>query len=155
MSSHLLGVVSDTHGLLRPEAVAALHGVEMILHAGDIGKPEILESLRAIAPVTAIRGNNDKDGWANSLSDWEVVDVDGVSIYMLHNLRELDLVPEAAGFNVVIAGHSHKPLIEERRGVMYLNPGSIGPRRFTLPVTLAHLRIEKGTPTAEIIELTV
>ena len=155
MSSHLLGVVSDTHGLLRPEAVAKLQGVETILHAGDVGKPEILESLQEIAPVTAIRGNNDKGQWANSLSDRAVVNVGGVSIYMLHNLKELDLVPEAAGFNVVIAGHSHKPLIEERRGVMYLNPGSIGPRRFKLPITLAHLRIENGKRSADIIELSV
>jgi putative phosphoesterase len=149
----LIGVISDTHGLLRPEAVTALQGVEMILHAGDIGKPEIIGELQEIAPVTAVRGNNDKGDWAANIADWEVVDVDGVSIYMLHDVKELDLVPEAAGFNVVIAGHSHKPLIEERKGVLYINPGSAGPFRFSLPVTVARLNISAGCANAEIVEI--
>lgn len=155
MSSHLIGVVSDTHGLMRPEAIDALRGVDQILHAGDVGKPRVLEELSKIAPVTAIRGNNDKEEWASSLPDRKVIDVDDISIYMLHNLKELNLAPEAASCRVVIAGHSHKPMIEERLGVLYLNPGSIGPRRFKLPITLAHLRIENGKPAAEIIELAV
>lgn len=149
----LIGVISDTHGLLRPEAVDALRGVDKILHAGDIGKPEILQKLGQIAPVIAIRGNNDKGECFNSLPDREAIEVDGVSIFMLHNLKELDLVPEAAGFNVVVAGHSHKPLLEHRGGVLYVNPGSIGPRRFSLPVCLAHLTIRNGKATAKIIEL--
>ena len=127
--SHTVGVISDTHGLLRPEAVSALNGVEKILHAGDIGKPEILEKLVEIAPVAAVRGNNDKGDWAEKIPDFEVVEVGGVSIYMLHDLKQLDLVPEATGIHVVVAGHSHKSLVEERRGVLYLNPGSAGPRQ--------------------------
>jgi len=153
MSKHRVGVISDTHGLLRPEAVEALRGVEMILHAGDIGKPEVLEELNKIAPVTAVRGNNDRDAWAEAISDWEAVQVDGVSIYMLHDLKQLDLTPEAAGFQVVIAGHSHKPVVEERRGVLYLNPGSAGPRRFKLPVCVAFLTITDGRAAAEIVEI--
>jgi len=127
--------------------------VEKILHAGDIGKPEILEKLAEIAPVAAVRGNNDKGEWAEEIPDFEVVEVGGVSIYMLHDLKQLDLVPEATDFQVVVAGHSHKPLVEERRGVLYLNPGSAGPRRFKLPVSVALLRISSGKPSAEIIDL--
>lgn len=155
MPDHLVGVISDTHSMLRPEAVDALRGVDRILHAGDIGKPEILEQLAELAPVTAVRGNNDKDKWAEELPDWEVVETGGISIYMLHDLKELDLTPEAAGFHVVIAGHSHKPVNEERRGVLYLNPGSAGPRRFKLPISVAHLKISGGKATAEIIYLPV
>ena len=149
----LIGVISDTHGLLRPEAVTALQGVDMILHAGDIGRPEIITELQEIAPVTAVRGNNDKGDWAANIADCEVVDVNGVSIYMLHDVKELDLIPAAAGFSVVIAGHSHKPLIEERNGVLYLNPGSAGPFRFSLPVTIARLNISAGSANAEIVEI--
>ena len=149
----LIGVISDTHGLLRPETIGALRGVEMILHAGDIGKPEILSKLQTIAPVRAVRGNNDKADWAANIPDRQVIDVDQVSIYMLHDLKELDLVPEAASFNVVIAGHSHKPLIEVRKGVLYVNPGSAGPFRFSLPVTVALLNVSGEQCDAEIIEI--
>ena len=152
-SDLLIGVISDTHGLVRPEAIEALSGVEMILHAGDIGKPEVLDELNSIAPVTAIRGNIDKGEWAGNLPEWEVIEAGGISIYMLHDLKEIDLVPESAGFRVVVSGHSHKPVAEERRGVLYLNPGSAGPRRFSLPVCLAHLRVAKTGVNADIIEL--
>ena len=138
----ILGVISDTHGLLRPEAVEALRGSDRILHAGDVGDPEILEALAQIAPVTAIRGNVDTDPWARALPETEVVEAGGVSIYMLHDLGQLDLKPEAAGFRVVVYGHSHQPKIEEKNGVLYFNPGSAGPRRFNLPVSVGRLTIE-------------
>ena len=153
--SRLIGVISDTHGLLRPEAVDALRGVELILHAGDIGKPEVLERLSEAAPVTAIRGNNDRDEWARKLPDQEVIEIGGVSIYMLHDVKELDLDPKDAGHDVVIAGHSHKPVNEERGGVLYLNPGGAGPKRFKLPISVAHLTISRGKAEAEIIYLPV
>ena len=148
----LIGVISDTHGLLRPEAVEALRGVETILHAGDIGKPDILENLNKIAPVIAVRGNNDNGGWAEGIPGRRLVEISGISIYMLHDLKELHLSPEAAGARVVVAGHSHKPLIQERGGVLYLNPGSAGPRRFKLPVTTALLKIDVEV-SAEIVDL--
>jgi uncharacterized protein len=150
-----LGVISDTHGLLRPEAVEALRGCDRILHAGDVGASEILKALAQIAAVTAIRGNVDTDSWARSLPETEVVEVGGVSIYMLHNLGQLDLKPEAAGFRVVIYGHSHQPKMEERKGVLYFNPGSAGPRRFRLPVSLGKLTIAAGKVQAELVELDV
>jgi len=150
----LIGVISDTHGLVRPQAIKALDGVDMILHAGDIGNQDVLDALKQIAPVVAVRGNNDKDDWAESLPDWEVVEIDSVSIYMLHDVKEIDISP-AGGFHVVVSGHSHQPSVEERRGVLYVNPGSAGPRRFTLPVSLAHLRIEGEKAQAKIIELSV
>ncbi|HEX5874285.1 MAG TPA: metallophosphoesterase family protein [Pyrinomonadaceae bacterium] len=150
----LIGVISDTHGLVRPQAVEALAGVDMILHAGDIGNSAVLDSLRAIAPVVAVRGNNDKGEWAESLPDWEVVEIGAVSIYMLHDLKEIDINP-AGTFQVVISGHSHKPAVEERRGVLYVNPGSAGPRRFTLPVSLAHLRVRGSEATAQLVELSI
>jgi putative phosphoesterase len=149
-----IGVISDTHGLVRPQAVEALRGVDMILHAGDVGNSAVLDELRKIAPVVAVRGNNDKGEWAESLPDWEVVEIGAVSIYMLHDLKEIDISP-AGTFKVVISGHSHKPAVEERRGVLYVNPGSAGPRRFSLPVSLAHLRIESSKVTANLIELAV
>jgi putative phosphoesterase len=155
MPSLLIGVVSDTHGLLRPQAVDALHGVDHIVHAGDIGKPGVLEELGLVAPVTAVRGNNDKGEWAEHLKERELLTFNGVSVYILHNLKELDLSPKAAGFNVVVTGHSHKPVIEERGGVLYINPGSIGPRRFKLPISLAFLTIENSAPSARIVELPV
>lgn len=148
----LIGVISDTHGLVRPEAVAALEGVEMILHAGDIGSDEVLIALREIAPVVAVRGNNDKGDWATSLPDWDVVEIGDISIYMLHDLKEMNISP-AGQFQVVVSGHSHKPVVEEKRGVLYLNPGSAGPRRFTLPVCVAHLHVGPNTLRAELIEL--
>ncbi|HKY44097.1 MAG TPA: metallophosphoesterase family protein [Pyrinomonadaceae bacterium] len=150
----LIGVISDTHGLVRPQAVEALAGVDMILHAGDIGDGAVLDSLRDIAPVVAVRGNNDKGEWANLIPDWEVVEVGPVSIYMLHNLKEIDISPVGT-FQVVVSGHSHKPAIEEKRGVLYVNPGSAGPRRFTLPVSVAHLKIDGSTVNANLIQLSV
>lgn len=150
-----VGVISDTHGLVRPEALAALKGSELIIHAGDVGGPEVLEELRRIAPVVAVRGNNDRGAWAEALPEYEAFEVDKSFVYVLHDLKELDIAPAAAGFRVVVAGHSHKPLIEERRGVLYLNPGSAGPRRFKLPVTVAHLKFNGGDASAEIITLTV
>lgn len=155
MGKTLIGVISDTHGLVRPQAVEALNGVDMILHAGDIGNQQVLDTLSEIAPVVAVRGNNDKGTWAESLPDWEVVQVGSVSIYMLHNVNEIDISPSGAGFQVVVSGHSHKPSVEERRGVLYINPGSAGPRRFTLPVSLAHLRVVGEKAQADIIELSV
>lgn len=154
-SPKVVGVISDTHGLLRPEAVEALAGSELIIHAGDIGGPSVVEALRAIAPVYAVRGNNDRGGWAEEFPTYDVVEVGAAFVYVLHDLKELDLSPEAAGFRVVVSGHSHKPLAEERRGVLYLNPGSAGPRRFKLPVAVARLTIEGGDARAEIINLNV
>ncbi len=149
----VLGVISDTHGLLRPEALDALRGSIRILHAGDVGSPEILAALERIAPVTAIRGNIDTDSWAHTLPETEVVVVGGVSIYMLHDLGQLDLKPEAAGFRVVVYGHSHQPNMEEKNGVLYFNPGSAGPRRFNLPVSVGRLMIAAGKVRAELIKL--
>ena len=149
----ILGVISDTHGLLRPEAVEALRGSDRILHAGDVGASEILEALAQIAPVTAIRGNVDTDPWARALPENEVLEAGGVSIYILHDLGRLDLKPEAAGFRVVVYGHSHQPKIEEKNGVLYFNPGNAGPRRFHLPVSLGRLTIGAGKVRAEWAEL--
>ena len=151
----LLGVISDTHGLLRTEAVAALRGVDRILHAGDVGSPEILALLAKVAPVTAIRGNVDRGAWTDILPEIEAMEVDGVSIYMLHDLARLDLKPEAAEFRVVIYGHSHQPKMEEKNGVLYFNPGSAGPRRFRLPVSVGKLAIRAGDVRGELIELNV
>ncbi len=150
----LVGVISDTHGLLRPEAVEALRGVEHILHAGDVGDPAILDGLRGLAPVTAIRGNIDRQGVCAELPATEAVELAGSLVYMVHSVRDLDLKPRAAGVAVVVSGHSHKAGVEMRDGVMYLNPGSAGPRRFRLPITLALLRLEAGAAAvAEIVEL--
>jgi putative phosphoesterase len=149
----VLGVISDTHGLLRPEALEALRGSAHILHAGDIGAPEILDELRKIAPVTAVRGNVDRALWAQTIADTEVFQVEDASIYMLHILGELDLKPEASGFGVVVYGHSHVPKVEVKNGVLYFNPGSAGPRRFKLPVTVGRLRIEGENVRAEIIKM--
>jgi hypothetical protein len=137
----VVGLISDTHGLLRPEALAALAGVERIIHAGDIGGPEILEALRQIAPVEAVRGNNDKGPWARAVPATTTLQVAGAWIHVLHDVKELDLDPVAAGLQVVVAGHSHKPTVTERDGVLYVNPGSAGPRRFSLPVTVGFLEI--------------
>jgi len=145
-----IGLISDTHGLLRPEALQALAGVERIIHAGDIGGPEVLERLRGIAPVDAVRGNNDKGTWARQIPPWLALDLAGVSVHVLHDVKEIDIDPGAAGFQVVIAGHSHKPQIAERDGVPFVNPGSAGPRRFSLPVTLAYLTVEAGGAKAVI-----
>jgi uncharacterized protein len=137
----LIGVISDTHGLLRPEAIEALRGVDHILHAGDVGDPLILDSLRELAPVTAISGNIDAHGPCSHLPATEVVTLHGRTFYMLHDRYALDLDPVAAGFAAVISGHSHRPLIDWRQGVLYLNPGSAGPRRFSLPISLGLVTI--------------
>jgi len=150
-----LGVISDTHGLLRPEAVEALRGSDRILHAGDIGAPEILEALAKIAPVTAVRGNVDTASWARVLPETEIVEAGGVSIYILHDRGQLDLKPDAAGLRVVVYGHSHRPRMEEKSGVLYFNPGSAGPRRFNLPVSVGRLMIGAGKVDAELVELGV
>jgi putative phosphoesterase len=149
-----VGLISDTHGLLRPEAVAFLRGSDFIVHAGDIGTAAVLEELAAIAPVTAVRGNNDKGPWAKSVEETEVLQVDQVCIYVVHNIAELDLDPVAAGFQVVVAGHSHKPSVKERDGVLYVNPGSSGPRRFKLPVAVAELMVTGKSVRARVVELT-
>jgi len=148
----LAGIISDTHGLLRPEALKALQGVDRILHGGDIGDAGVLEGLREIAPVVAVRGNNDKGAWANELPQWEVAELEGVFVYIIHDLKEIDISP-AGSFQVVVSGHSHKPSIEQRRGVLYVNPGSAGPRRFNLPITIALLRVTGHQASAEIVEL--
>jgi hypothetical protein len=148
-----IGLLSDTHGLLRPEALAFLHGSDFIVHAGDIGDAEVLEKLRTVAPVTAVRGNNDRDGWALAIAETEVLRVDEVSIHVLHDLAQLDLDPAAAGFRVVVSGHSHRPRIEERDGVLYVNPGSCGPRRFNLPIAVGELRISGSSVKAKLVEL--
>ena len=148
-----IGVISDTHGLLRREAVAALHGAEHLIHAGDIGDPAILERLSRIAPVTAVRGNVDRGAWARNLPATNVLEAAGVSTYVLHNLAELDLKPEAAGFAAVIYGHSHVPKQEMKNGVLYFNPGSAGPKRFNLPVSVGRLFVENGKLRGELIHL--
>jgi uncharacterized protein len=150
---HTVGVISDTHGLLRPQAVAALAGVERIVHAGDIGDRDVLAALARVAPVTAVRGNNDRGGWAAEIPETEVVEVGGVSLYVLHDLHELDLDPRAAGFAAVIAGHSHQPRQQERDGVLYFNPGSAGPRRFKLPVSVGRLTIVRGRIEGTLVTL--
>jgi uncharacterized protein len=151
-----IGVISDTHGLLRPEALGALEGSDCIVHAGDVGEPDILEQLSRIAPVTAVRGNVDKGGWSKKLRLTNVLEVGGISIYVLHILQELDLKPEAAGFAAVIFGHSHVPNQELKNGVLFFNPGSAGPRRFQLPVSVGRLGVQDGQiVSCEILELQV
>ncbi len=137
----IIGLISDTHGLLRPQAVAAMEGVAHIVHAGDVGAGEILAPLRAIAPLTVVRGNVDFGAWADALPSEAMVSVEGYNIYVLHDLRDMQIDPKAAQIAAVISGHTHKPLIERRDGVVYVNPGSAGPRRFTLPVSVGYLRI--------------
>ena len=150
-----VGVISDTHGLLRPEAVAALHASDVIIHAGDVGDPQILERLRAIAPTYAVRGNVDTSAWAETLPLTEVVEVGDLQIYILHNLADLDLNPKAAGFAAVISGHTHRPNAQRRDDVLYLNPGSAGPRRFTLPIAVARIVVTGSHLSHEIVELHV
>jgi uncharacterized protein len=151
----LIGVISDTHGLLRPEAADALRGSDQIIHAGDVGTPDILDQLRNIAPMTAVRGNVDKGDWAAELPETEVLESGGNLIYVLHDLQQLDLKPQAAGFAVVVSGHSHVPKQEMRDGVLYFNPGSAGPRRFKLPVSLGKLIVEGGVVRGELLQLRV
>lgn len=150
-----LGIISDTHGLLRPEAAAFLQGCDRILHAGDIGTPEVLARLSAIAPVTAIRGNNDKGGWAEMIPETEFFAFSGIHVYAVHNLSLLDLDPSAAGIQVVVSGHSHKHEIEQRDGVFFVNPGSAGPRRFKLPISVGEILVEGGVISPRIVELNV
>jgi putative phosphoesterase len=150
-----IGVISDTHGLIRPEALAALSGSRLILHAGDIGSTSVLDALRSIAPVVAVRGNCDTGAWAQDLPEVEVVEEGAYLIYLLHDLHKLDLDPADAGFRIVVSGHSHKSAHQERNGVLYLNPGSAGPRRFKLPVTVARLRFDATHLGVEIVELSV
>ena len=150
-----IGVISDTHGLLRPEAVNALRGSDRIIHAGDVGDPAILEALSKVAPVSAIRGNVDREKWARRLPLTDVLEAAGVAIYVLHNLEELDLKPESAGFAAVVYGHSHVPKQETKNGVLYFNPGSAGPRRFRLPVSLGRLTVEGYKLRAEILTLNI
>lgn len=148
-----IGLISDTHGLLRPQALEALAGVQRIIHAGDIGGPELLETLAQIAPVTAVRGNNDEGPWARKLPVRLTLQVQGVAIHVIHDVKELDRA--GARCQVVISGHSHKPAIVERDGVLHINPGSAGPRRFSLPVAIGHLWIEAGAARAEIQHIAV
>jgi uncharacterized protein len=150
---HTVGVISDTHGLMRPEALAALRGCELIVHAGDVGTPEVLEALRSLAPLVAVRGNNDRGPWASTLPEWDTIEVGGCLLYVLHDIADLDLDPKAAGLRAVITGHSHRPAIESRDGVLFVNPGSAGPRRFTLPIALARLEIGQSRVGARIIDL--
>jgi uncharacterized protein len=148
-----LGVISDTHGLLRPEVLTALAGVDLIIHAGDVGDPRVLDRLERIAPVHAVRGNTDRGEWAQALPPTRVLEVENIHIYVLHELFALDLDPAAAGLAAVIYGHSHSPHLERKNGVLYLNPGSAGPRRFTLPVSLALVEIKGNGLEAEFIDL--
>ena len=150
-----VGLISDTHGLLRPEAIAFLRGSDCIVHAGDIGDAGVLAELKALAPVTVVRGNNDKGRWAEDIGDTEILQIGDVFIYVLHNLAELDLDPVAAGFRVVVSGHSHRPSVEDRDGVLYVNPGSSGPRRFKLPVAVGELEIVGHSVNAKVVELEV
>jgi putative phosphoesterase len=149
----MIGIISDTHGLMRPEALEALRGSDLIIHAGDVGNPEILDQLRAIAPVVAVRGNVDHGDWAMQLPMTAVAEAGPALIYVLHNIHDLDIDPAAAGFQMVVSGHSHKPGRTDRNGVIYLNPGSAGPRRFKLPITLARLDPTKLPWQIEFIEL--
>ncbi len=149
----IIGVISDTHGLLRPEAVAALRGSQLIIHAGDVGDPGILDALAQLAPVRAVRGNIDKRAWAKRLPPAEVVEAGGVQLYVLHNLKDLDLNPAAAGFAAVISGHSHQPAQQVRQGVLFFNPGSAGPKRFRLPITVGRLLIGPDGIRGEIVPL--
>lgn len=147
-----LTLISDTHGLLRPEVIDFVRGSARIVHAGDVGDPAILDALSALAPLTVVRGNNDRGPWAEALADTDTIAVEGVLLHVLHDLATLDLDPAAAGIGVVVSGHSHKPRIDRRDGVLYVNPGSVGPRRFSLPIVAAELVIEGGEVRAHIVE---
>jgi putative phosphoesterase len=150
-----VGVISDTHGLMRPEAIAALQGVDLILHAGDIGSQNVLDALGELAPVVAIRGNNDDEPWAAGIPEEETVQIGGISVHLIHDAKQLNFVPQKAGIQIVVSGHSHKPGVRELNGVIFLNPGSAGPRRFKLPITVAQLQVESEKFSAEIIDLPV
>jgi putative phosphoesterase len=148
-----VGLISDTHGLLRPEALAFLRGCDHIVHGGDIGNAQVLETLRTIAPLTVVRGNNDSDSWAASIAETEMIELGGVHLYAIHNLAELDIDPTAAGVRVVVSGHTHRPIVDERAGVLYVNPGSAGPRRFKLPIAVGELRIDGDQVSARTVDL--
>jgi len=150
-----VGIISDTHGLLRPEATEFLRGSDFLVHGGDIGHADTLKDLASLAPVTAVRGNNDKGSWAETLAHSEVLQVEGVFIYVVHDIKELDLDPRAGGFHVVVSGHSHKPSVETRDGVVYVNPGSAGPRRFKLPIAVADLAVRGRSVRARVVELEI
>jgi putative phosphoesterase len=151
----VIGLISDTHGLVRPEAIEALQGVDLVIHAGDIGKPEVLDALKAIGPLVAIKGNNDIGAWAKPLPDTQLVQIADSKLFVIHNVKELDCDPAAEGYEVVVSGHSHKPSILPRGGVLFVNPGSAGPRRFKLPVAIGKLFIQNRKVNAELIELRV
>lgn len=148
-----VGLISDTHGLLRREALDFLAGSDRIVHAGDIVDPAILDRLGEIAPLTAVRGNNDRGAWTRRVPETAVLEIEGISIYVLHDLAQLGVDPRMAGHRVVVAGHSHRPKVEERNGVLYVNPGSAGPRRFTLPICAGELRVAAGEVTARWVSL--
>jgi uncharacterized protein len=148
-----IGLISDTHGLLRPQALRALEGSDLIIHSCDVGDPEILETLKTLAPVFAVRGNVDTEPWAVALPETEVIELDSATIYVLHDVHALDLDPVAAGFHIVVSGHSHKASREERNGVLFLNPGSAGPRRFDLPVTVALLHLDQQPWKIDFVDL--
>jgi putative phosphoesterase len=150
-----VGIISDTHGLLRPEALAFLRGCQHIIHGGDIGTAEVLAQLAAVAPVTAVRGNNDRGKWADALGETELFEINGTCFYAIHDLAQLDIEPAAAGVHVVVSGHSHRPVIERRDGVVYVNPGSAGPRRFRLPIAVAEVEVNGNEVNARIVELEV
>lgn len=150
-----IGLISDTHGLMRPEALAALKNSELIIHAGDIGKPEVLTALVAIAPVIAIRGNNDRDPWAKKIPDVLNLHINGIKIHVIHNVNELEIDPPTDGFQAIVSGHSHKPGIVTRDGILFINPGSAGPRRFKLPVAVGKLRLHRRNVHAAITELKI
>jgi hypothetical protein len=148
-----VGLISDTHNLLRPEAAAFLRGSDLIVHAGDICDPAVLDALRAIAPTTAVRGNNDHGAWADALRESELVEVGSLVLYAIHDVAQIDIDPEAAGVRVVVAGHSHQPSAEERGGVLFVNPGSAGPRRFRLPISIAELIVDGGEVSVRFAEI--
>lgn len=152
-SSKEVGVISDTHGLLRPEACAALAGCEVILHAGDIGSADVITALEAIAPTHAVRGNNDRDAWAKHIPETDTIQIAGQRFYLLHDIAELDIDPAREGYAAIVCGHSHKPRAETREGVLYLNPGSAGPRRFSLPIVLARITVSDGKLEPRFIDL--
>jgi putative phosphoesterase len=148
-----IGLISDTHGLLRPEALAFLAGCDHIIHGGDIGGPEILDGLAAVAPLTVVRGNNDTAAWTRTIPATARIDLDGVGIYVIHDLKELDIDPRAAGVRVVMSGHSHRPSSAERGGTLYVNPGSAGRRRFSLPISVGELLIDDGKVAVRLVTL--
>lgn len=154
-TTRIIGIISDTHGLVRPEALRALKGADLLIHAGDIGRPEVIEALRSISPVVAVRGNIDQDEWARNLPETEVVEFGDLLIYVMHDLMKLDLDPGKAGFCAGISGHSHCQSKTRQNGVLFLNPGSAGPCRFKLPVSIARLRVKGASVNAEVIELSV